>query len=195
MVTIIFGVFLIVGIVYSFFNGNISVINDTLMESGNIAIDLVLKMVPLLCLWLGVMKIAERSGLMAKVSRVMSRVISPLFPELKKDSMAISYLGSNIVMNMLGLGNAATPFGLKAMNCIQEDNPNKDTATRSMITFLVMNTASVTLIPTTVISFRVMNGSNNPTEIVFACIIVTVLSCLFGLIMDRILYYIWRIYD
>jgi spore maturation protein A len=195
MVTIIFGVFLIVGIVYSFFNGNISVINDTLMESGNIAIDLALKMVPLLCLWLGVMKIAERSGLMTKVSRVMSRVISPLFPELKKDSMAISYLGSNIVMNMLGLGNAATPFGLKAMNCIQEDNPNKDTATRSMITFLVMNTASVTLIPTTVISFRVMNGSNNPTEIVFACIIVTVLSCLFGLIMDRILYYIWRIYD
>lgn len=195
MVTIIFGVFLIVGIVYSFFNGNISVINDVLMESGNIAIDLVLKMVPLLCLWLGVMKIAERSGLMAKVSRVMSRVISPLFPELKKDGMAISYLGSNIVMNMLGLGNAATPFGLKAMNCIQEDNPNKDTATRSMITFLVMNTASVTLIPTTVISFRVMNGSNNPTEIVLACIIVTVLSCLFGLIMDRILYYIWRIYD
>ena len=195
MVTIIFGVFLVVGIVYSFFNGNISVINDTLMESGNIAIDLVLKMVPLLCLWLGVMKIAERSGLMAKVSRVMSRLISPLFPELKKDIMAISYLGSNIVMNMLGLGNAATPFGLKAMNCIQEDNPNKDTATRSMITFLVMNTASVTLIPTTVISFRVMNGSNNPTEIVFACIIVTVLSCLFGLIMDRILYYIWRIYD
>ena len=195
MVTIIFGVFLIVGIVYSFFNGNISVINDVLMESGNIAIDLVLKMVPLLCLWLGVMKIAERSGLMAKVSRVMSRIISPLFPELKKDGMAISYLGSNIVMNMLGLGNAATPFGLKAMNCIQEDNPNKDTATRSMITFLVMNTASVTLIPTTVISFRVMNGSNNPTEIVLACIIVTVLSCLFGLIMDRILYYIWRIYD
>ena len=195
MVTIIFGVFLIVGIVYSFFNGNISVINDVLMESGNIAIDLVLKMVPLLCLWLGVMKIAERSGLMAKVSRVMSRIISPLFPVLKKDGMAISYLGSNIVMNMLGLGNAATPFGLKAMNCIQEDNPNKDTATRSMITFLVMNTASVTLIPTTVISFRVMNGSNNPTEIVLACIIVTVLSCLFGLIMDRILYYIWRIYD
>ena len=95
-------------------------------------------------------------------------------------------------MNILGLGNAATPFGLKAMNEMQKENPNKDTATRSMITFLVMNTASVTLIPTTVISFRAMNHSNNPTEIVGACIIATILSCSFGLIMDRIFYHIWR---
>ena len=95
-------------------------------------------------------------------------------------------------MNILGLGNAATPFGLKAFNCMQEENPKKDEASRSMITFLVMNTASVTLIPTTVISFRVLNGSNNPTDIVGACIIVTILSCAFGLLMDRILYHLWR---
>ena len=95
-------------------------------------------------------------------------------------------------MNMLGLGNAATPFGLKAMKCMQDKNPKKDTATRSMITFLVMNTASVTLIPTTIISFRIINGSNNPTEIVGVCIIATTLSCAFGLLMDRILYHLWR---
>lgn len=192
MVTIIFGSFLIIGILYSFFTGNANIINNTLISSGSIAIDIALKMVPLLCLWLGVMKIAEDSGLLHKVSKIMSKIIKPLFPELKSNGDAIAYLGSNIVMNMLGLGNAATPFGLKAMNCMQEDNPKKDTATRSMITFMVMNTASVTIIPTTVISFRTLNGSRNPTEIVGVCIIATILSCAFGLLMDRILYHIWR---
>ena len=192
MITIIFGTFLIIGIIYSFLTGGASNVNDSLITSGETAIEIALKMIPLLCLWLGIMKIAENSGLLKKVSKIMSKIIKPLFPDLKSDGDAIAYLGSNIVMNMLGLGNAATPFGLKAMNKMQEENPNKDTATRSMITFLVMNTASVTIIPTTVISFRVLNGSTNPTEIVTPCIIVTVLSCAFGLLMDRILYHLWR---
>ena len=192
MITIIFGLFLVIGIIYSLLTYNISTINTTLITSGETAIEIALKMIPLICLWLGIMKIAENSGLLKKISKIMSKIIKPLFPELKKDGDAIAYLGSNIIMNMLGLGNAATPFGLKAMNLMQEENNNKDTATRSMITFLVMNTASVTIIPTTVISFRVLNKSNNPTEIVGACIIVTILSCAFGLLMDRILYHIWR---
>ncbi len=192
MITIIFGTFLIIGIIYSFLTGGASNVNDSLITSGETAIEIALKMIPLLCLWLGIMKIAENSGLLKKVSKIMSKIIKPLFPDLKSDGDAIAYLGSNIVMNMLGLGNAATPFGLKAMNKMQEENPNKDTATRSMITFLVMNTASVTIIPTTVISFRVLNGSANPTEIVTPCIIVTILSCAFGLLMDRILYHLWR---
>lgn len=191
MITVIFGLFLVVGIVYSFFTGNISVVNHNLITSGEVAIEIALKMIPLLCLWLGIMKIAEDSGLLYKISKIMSKIIKPLFPELVSDGDAIGYLGANIVMNMLGLGNAATPFGLKAMNCMQDENPKKDTATRSMITFLVMNTASVTIIPTTVISFRALNGSKNPTEIVLACIIATFLSCAFGLIVDRILYYVW----
>ena len=195
MISIIFGGFLIIGILYGFFTGNMSVINQSLISSGEDAISIAIKMVPLLCLWLGIMRIAADSGLLSKISFVMSFLIHPLFPELKKDGEAIGYLGTNIVMNMLGLGNAATPFGLKAMNLMQEENIKKDTATRSMITFLVMNTASVTIIPTTVISFRVLNGSSHPTEIVFACIIVTFLSCAFGLIMDRILYHIWSVFD
>ena len=192
MITYIFGFFIIIGIVYSFITGNADIINNTLISSGEIAIDIAIKMIPLLCLWLGVMKIAEDSGLLTKVSKIMSKIIKPLFPELKSNSEAIAYLGSNIMMNILGLGNAATPFGLKAMNCMQDENKDKNTATRSMITFMVMNTASVTLIPTTVISFRILNNSNNPTEIVGACIIVTILSCTIGLIMDRIFYRIWR---
>ena len=95
-------------------------------------------------------------------------------------------------MNMLGLGSGATPFGLKAMKELKKENNNSDVASRSMITFLVINTASVTIIPTTVISFRVLNGASNPTDIVLACIITTVLSCMFGIIMDRLMNKVWR---
>lgn len=192
MMNYIFGFFIIAGIVYSFFNGNIASINESLLTSGEGAISMIMKMIPLLCLWLGVMKIASTSGLLSVVSKKISKIIHPLFPELPKDSDAIGYIATNIAMNMLGTGSGATPFGLKAFECMQKDNPSKDTATRSMITFLVINTASVTLIPTTVISLRTLNNSTNPTEIITASIIVTILSCAFGIIMDRIFYNLWR---
>lgn len=191
MINYIFGIFIIVGILYSFITGNTSVVNDSLISSGGTAIEMIIKMIPLLCLWLGVMKIAEKSGLLTQISSFFSKILHPLFPELKRGGEAISYIASNMVMNMLGLGNAATPFGLKAFELLQKDNPKKDTATRSMITFLVINTASVTIIPTTVISFRMLNNSSNPTEIVGACLIATILSCLFGIIMDRIFFKLW----
>ena len=192
MINYIFGIFIVIGIFYSIITNNIKVINDSLLSSGSMAVEMMVRMMPLLCLWLGVMKVAEDSGMVHKLSTLFSKILHPLFPELKKDGDAISYIASNIVMNMLGLGNAATPFGLKAFECMQRDNPKKDTATRSMITFLVINTASVTIIPTTVISFRILNGSSSPTEIVFACLIVTFLSCFLGLIIDRILFKVWR---
>lgn len=195
MMNYIFGGFIIVGIVYSFITGNTSYINESLLTSGESAIEMIFKMIPLLCLWLGVMKIASASGLLGVLAKKLSWIIHPLFPELKRDSEAISYIATNIAMNMLGTGNGATPFGLKAFECMQKENPNKDTATRSMITFLVINTASVTIIPTTVISMRMLNGSSNPTEIITASIIVTFLSCGFGLVMDRVFYHLWRKYE
>lgn len=191
----IFGIFIILGIVYSFITGNTSYINNSLLISGESAISMILKMIPLLCLWLGVMKIAATSGLINLLSKKLSKIIHPLFPELDKDSDAIGYIATNIAMNMLGTGNGATPFGLKAFECMQKTNPNKDTATRSMITFLVINTASVTIIPTTVISLRTLNNSTNPSEIILVSIIVTFLSCGFGILMDRIFYHLWRKYD
>lgn len=145
-----------------------------------------------MCLWLGLMNIAKESGLLVKIAHFLQPIIKFLFPEIPKDHEAISFISSNIVMNMLGLGNAATPFGLKAMKSLQSLNKKKDTATRSMITFLVINTASVTVIPTTVISFRLINGAKNPTDIVLCSIITTLLSCIFGLILDRCCYYFWR---
>lgn len=195
MMNYIFGVFIVVGIVYGFVTGNTSYINECLITSGSDAIEMIMKMIPLLCLWMGVMKIASTSGLLKVIAKKISRIIHPLFPELDRDSEAISYIATNMAMNMLGTGSGATPFGLKAFDELQKMNPNKDTATRSMITFLVINTASVTIIPTTVISLRTLNGSASPTEILLASIIVTFLSCGFGIIMDRLFYYLWRRYD
>ncbi len=185
MINYIFFFFMIVGIIYGVLTGNIDKINSVLISDSKSSIDMIMNMIPLLCLWLGVMKIAEDSGLIKKVSLVMSRIIHPIFPELKCNGESISYISTNIIMNMLGLGSGATPFGLKAMKSMQEENVDKGVASRSMITFLVINTASVTIIPTTVISFRALNGSSNPTDIVLACIITTILSCMVGLLLDR----------
>lgn len=191
MINYIWGLFLIIGIFYSFINGTIIDVNNELLTSGSTAIEMVLKLIPLMCLWLGVMNIAKSSGLLNKMSDILYPIIKIIFPELK-DKESISLISSNIIMNMLGLGNAATPFGLKAMKRLQELNQNKDTATRSMITFLVINTASVTIIPTTVISLRILNNSSNPTEILTASIITTFSSCLLGLLLDRLFYHLWR---
>lgn len=192
MINFIFTFFLLVGIVYSFFTGNVLSVNESLIQSGEVAISMVLKIIPLLCLWLGVMKIASLSGLLSKLSLLFAKIIGPLFPELEKGDEVLTYIATNIVMNIFGLGNAATPFGLKAFQLLQERNPKKEEASRSMITLLVMNTASVTLIPTTVISFRRLYHSINPTEILIPCMIATILSCLLGLIVDRIFAKFWK---
>jgi spore maturation protein A len=191
MINYIFGFFLIIGCLYGFFTGNINSINDVLINSGKNSIELIFSMIPLLCLWLGLMKLAEESGLVFKISRLMSKIIHPIFPELKKDSDAISYISTNIVMNMLGLGSGATPFGLKAMEELSRENNYSDVASRSMITFLVINTASVTIIPTTVISFRLLNGSSNPSDILLASFITTFLSCMCGILLDRFMARVW----
>lgn len=192
MINYLWGMLIIIGIIYSFINGNIDLINKEILTSGSLGIKIIFQILPLICLWMGLMNIAKESGLMNKMSKIMSPFICKIFPEIPPNNEAISYISSNIIMNMMGLGNAATPFGLKAMESLQNINSKKDIASRSMITFLVINTASVTIIPTTVISFRILNGSTNPTDIVLASIITTFLSCLFGLLLDRIIYLFWR---
>ena len=192
MINYIWSLFIIIGIVYGIFTGYIEKINNTLIDSGARAIDMIFKLIPLMCLWLGIMKIAEDSGLIDKLSKKLSKILKILFPELKEDSKAMTYISSNIIMNMLGVGNAATPFGLKAMKEMQILNKNKDIASRSMITFRVRNTSSVTIIPTTIISFRILAGSSNPTMIVPLCIITTFLSSIIGIILDRLFYLFTR---
>ena len=188
MVNKIWGFFIVIGILFCLFTGKADVVNNEILESGKTALDMTIKIFPVMALWLGISKIAEESGLLKKLSLKLSCVLKYLFPEIPKGHPSLSYISSNVIANMFGLGNAATPFGLKAMQSLQELNNKKDTASRSMITFLVLNTSGVTLIPTTVISLRMMYGSSNPTGIVLPCIVITFLSTLAGLMMDRILY-------
>lgn len=191
MINYIWGFFIVVGVLFSIINGSGSITNS-MLSSGSKAIDMILGIVPLMCLWLGTMKIAEASGLLDIISNKLSKVVKILFPEIPEGDKAIGYISSNVVMNMLGLGNAATPFGLKAMSELKRLNNDSDVASRSMITFLVINTASVTIVPTTVISLRLANGSINPTEIVPVTIITTFLSTFLAILLDRLFYFIWR---
>ena len=191
MINYLWGIFIILGIIVSIIKGDGNLTNN-LLTSGVKGIDMIISLIPLMCLWLGIMKIADSSGLLNVISNKLSKVIRIIFPEIPKGDPAIAYISSNIVMNMLGLGNAATPFGIKAMTRLKEINNNSDAASRSMITFLVINTSSVTIIPATVISLRIASGSNNPTEIMTACIITTFLSSFIGLLIDRLFYLIWR---
>lgn len=191
MINYIWGAFIVLGLIISIIKRDPNLTNN-LITSGTKGIDMIINLVPLMCLWLGTMKIAESSGLLNIISNKLSKIIRVIFPEIPKGDPAIAYISSNIVMNMLGLGNAATPFGIKAMTRLKELNNNSDVASRSMITFLVINTSSVTIIPTTVISLRIASGSNNPSEIMTACIITTFLSSFIGLLIDRLFYFIWR---
>lgn len=191
MINYLWGIFIILGIIFSIINGNNSITNS-MLSSGSRGIDMILSIVPLMCLWLGTMKIAESSGLLDIISKKLSKIVKVLFPEIPEGDKAIGYISSNIVMNMLGLGNAATPFGLKAMSELKRLNKDSSTASRSMITFLVINTSSVTIVPTTVISLRLSSGSINPTEIIPVTIITTFLSTFLALLLDRLFYFIWR---
>lgn len=187
MVNKIWGFFIVTGIICCVCTGKIDILNSEILDSTKSSLDMIIKIFPVMALWLGIMNIAKTSGLLNKVSASLYPLLSKLFPEIPKNHESLSLIASNIVANMFGLGNAATPFGLKAMKSLQELNPKKDTASRSMITFLVLNTSGVTIIPTTIISLRMMYGSSNPTEIVAACIIATLFSTTAGLIVDRLL--------
>ena len=186
MINYIFSFFFISGILYSFItHTNIS---KYMLSSGTTSIELIFSLIPVICLWLGIMNIAKKSGLLDKLAKYLTPILKVIFPEIPRNSPCFTYIATNIVMNMLGLGNAATPFGLKAIKEMQEINPKKDTASRSMITFLVINTACITIMPTTIISLRMYYDSISPESIIPYIIITSTLSCLTGLIIDRLFY-------
>lgn len=184
MVSIIWGLLIIIGILYSFASGNLSFINDEILESSAQALEMFLNMFPVLVVWMGLMKIAENSGLLKNIAYKFSFILGKLFPSIPKGHESLGLIASNIIINMVGLGSAATPFGLKAMEKLQEINDKKDTATEAMITFLVLNTSGVTIIPTSIISLRAMYNSSNPSEIISTALIATICASTAGLLLD-----------
>ena len=178
--------FIASGSLFLIITGKTDVLNNQILSSGKTTLDLVIQIFPLLAIWLGIMNIAKESGLLDKLSLVISPILSKIFPEIPKGHESLGLISSNIIANMFGLGNAATPFGLKAMKSLQTLNKKKEEASRSMITFLVINTCGITLVPTTIISLRIMHDSTDPTSIVIPCILVSVTSLLIGLFIDRL---------
>lgn len=190
MINKIWAGFIIVGIVYSFITGKAHVINQEIIDCGTTSLDLFLSMFPLMILWSGIMNIAKKAGILEWLASKMKPLFRIIFPEIDEKDETLGYIASNLTINMLGIHNASTPFGLKAMKCMQEKNKDKKTATRSMITFLVLNTSGVTLVATDIIAVRSMYGSNNPTDLVFITIIATIVNSVLALLMDR---FLWKV--
>ena len=190
MINKIWASFIIIGIVYSFFTGRFDVINQEIMDCGSTSLDLFLAMFPMMILWSGIMNIAKKTGVLEWLSRKMKPLFRIIFPEIGENDETLGYIASNLTINMLGIHNASTPFGLKAMKCMQDKNKDKSTATRSMITFLVLNTSGVTLVATDIIAVRSMHGASNPTDLIFITIIATIVNSILALLMDR---FLWKV--
>ncbi|WP_085508738.1 nucleoside recognition domain-containing protein [Thalassobacillus devorans] len=191
MVNIIWSLLAVVGIVFAAFNGTMEEVNKAIFSTIDDAIMITLTMMGVLIFWLGLTRIAEEAGLLRGLAALFRPVVQRIFPDIPKDHPAMGYILSNMTANLFGLGNAATPMGLKAMKELKQLH-GKDTASRSMITFLAINTSSVTLIPTTVIAIRMKYGSVDPTAVVGAAIIATTISTTGALLIDR--YFYWRRY-
>ena len=186
------GLFLIgtiVGVIRLLFMGDTEALPsmmDSTFEMSKMAFEMTLGLTGTLTLWMGILKIGEDSGLVGKLAKGLSPVLSKLFPEIPKNHPALGSIFMNISANMLGLDNAATPCGLKAMQELQELNPKKDTATNSMIMFLVLNTSGLTIIPVSIMAYRAKAGSADPTDVFIPLLLTTMVSTVVGLIVVSI---------
>lgn len=174
MLNTIWPVFIIISFSYAIFSGNLENLNSAIFESTDNAISLSISLLGTICLWNGIMQVANKTTIIDKLTNLLSPIIKILFPEMKKNKQVQKEISMNMIANILGLGNAATPLGLKAMKSMQKENIKKDTLSNSMLVFIVLNTASIQIIPTTVIAIRNSLGSENPTQIVFPVWIATI---------------------
>ena len=188
----IFFILISLSIVFGFINGTLDSVTKAMLDSCNLAVKVAFSLIGIMAFWLGIMRIAEKSGLVNILSRIIQPLIKPLFKDLKKDSPAIGDITMSLSANALGLTNAATPIGLKVMEELQKENSNKDTATDSMCMFLGMNTAGFQLIPATVIAVLAGLGATNPTEIILPTLIVTIIAFITAIATALILKKIWN---
>jgi spore maturation protein A len=188
MVNYIWVFMTIVGFVFAMFNGTLEEVNKAIFDGAKEAVTLCIGLISILVFWLGMMRIAEESGLLNKLSKLFRPIVNRIFPDVPSNHPAMGYILSNMIANMFGLGNAATPLGIKAMEELKQLNGGKNSASRSMVTFLAINTASITIIPTTVIAIRMNYNSASPTEIVVPTLIATIISMLGAVMIDRYFY-------
>ena len=187
MLNIVWPIFIIISFSYAIFSGNLENLNNSIFESTNSAIKLSIDLLGSMCLWSGIMQIASKTTLIENLTKLLNPLLNFLFPKLKENKKIKKEVSMNIIANILGLGNAATPLGLKAMKSMQEENKNKETLSDTMMMFIVVNTASIQLIPTTVIAIRNSLGSQNPTSIIFPTWISTIIAAIIGITVTKII--------
>src|SRR5690554_5721372 len=187
MINIIWMAFIIIGLLVAAVTGRIEATTQAAFDGARSAVELCFALIGIYSLWLGLMKVAEKAGLVKALSKKMTGLLKFLFPDVPAGSPAMGAMTMNIIANMLGLGNAATPLGLKAMKELNSLNHDKSTASNAMCMFIVINTSSIQLIPTTVIALRSAAGSANPAETLGTTLIATLCSSLVGIFAVTIL--------
>lgn len=187
MLNILWPFFIIISIFYAILSGNIENINNCIFESAENAVKLTLTLLGATCLWSGIMEIASKTDIIKYLSAILKPIIKKIFYNLDSNKKSYNNIIMNIIANILGLGNAATPLGLKAMGELQKENANKDELSDNMMMLIVLNTASLQVIPTTVIAVRKSLGSNNPTQIIFPVWIATVCAAVVGILVAKII--------
>ncbi|MGN0471044.1 MAG: nucleoside recognition domain-containing protein [Acutalibacteraceae bacterium] len=187
MLNYIWAGMIIVSFICALSTGRMEELSKAAINGADKAVSLIISMAGVMCLWTGIMKIADRGGLTGIIAKILSPVLSRLMPDYEKDSAAMRAVSANITANILGLGNAATPFGLIAMKEMQKENRLKTQPNNSMVMFVVMNTASIQLIPTTIAALRQAAGSNQPYDILPYIWIVSFLSLAVGIILAKLI--------
>ena len=186
MLNIIWPLFIVISFIYAFFSGNTEQVSNGIFESLTDVVNLSLTFLGTMCLWNGIMEIAKKTTLIKKLTSLLKPLIKFLFPELTKNEKAKEEISMNIIANILGLGNAATPLGLKAMKTMQKENKDKTTLSNSMAMFILINTASIQLIPTNVIAIRNSLNSTAPTQIIFPVWIATIVAAISSIMAAKV---------
>lgn len=187
MINYIWFIMIFLGIIVGLLSGNGEIISKTIISSVDSTVELVIGLGGLMCFWCGVMKVAEKSGLTNRLAKLLRPILKLIFKEASKDEKALGAIVMNITANMMGLGNAATPFGIKAMQEMDRLNKNKGVASNDMVLFLVLNAACIQLVPSTIISIRAACGSINPGVIIVPAIFASTIAAIVGVVCCKIL--------
>lgn len=186
MMNYVFPILLIISFVSAVVTGRVAELSQAVISGAEDAVQLLLRLVSMLCLWGGIMEIGDKAGLTALFSKLMYPVVSLIFPKLRKEKYVLEAVSMNITANVLGLGNAATPLGLEAMRRLQSVNSNTDFASDEMVVFVVMNTAAMHIIPTTVATLRGQYGSSDPMEIMPAAFLTSFFALATAMLVAKI---------
>lgn len=186
MINFVWLILIVVGVLVAAFNGQPEVITDSALQAANLGVKYSFDLIGLMTFWLGIMRVGEKAGLVDLLAKVIKPITRFLFPSVPQNHPAMGSILLNLSANLLGLGNAATPFGLKAMQELQSLNNGSDEASDAMVTFLALNTSCITIVPATIIGVRVAAGSLNPTEIVGTTMFATCLGMTLALTSDKL---------